>query len=255
MLKWVWACCVLLAFSSPVVCGAAETDVGIALTGTHGTHRESSGSAQAPIIPAPVIAISHRWKRFEVLAEGLPPLGTIGVANNGLGMRNVALTYANAGLRYWNRAGTFAFGLGETLYNQHTGVGVLQSPSFQTNDVEYSRVVGVRYEIVSRLGRPGRDYWEVLFAADPAMHGRFTYTRTGTPTVGRGFQYTAGPYWEKASQVEGGLRFVHAFGPYAISYGVRYLNYSAAFTRNFSPFADANTLLMPFVGIQRTLGP
>lgn len=256
MHRRVWALLLLLGLALPAAAraGAAETDVGIALTGTHGTHRESSGTAQAPIIPAPILAASHRWARWEVLAEGLPPVGPIGVANNGLGMRNIALTYANAGARYWNAAGTFAFGLGETLYNQHTGVAVLQSPSYQINDVQYSRVVGVRYEIVARVRRPGGGYWEAMFATDPAMHGRYTYTRTGTPRGGgRGIQFTAGPYWERASQVEGGVRFVQPFGAFALSYGVRYLNYTAAFTGRFSsPFADANSLLMPFVGIQRT---
>ncbi|HEY9180384.1 MAG TPA: hypothetical protein VIO32_06660 [Candidatus Baltobacteraceae bacterium] len=250
----VCALMLFCALCSPAFARASETTVGIALTGTSGTHRESTGMARAPLIPAPIVAVSHRFERWELLGEGLPPIGTIRVANNGLGMRNVSLTYVNAGARYWNRAGTFALGVGETLYNQHTGIHVYQDSFTSIDDVDYSRVVGLRYEAVTRSFRANGDYWEAMLAADPAMHGCFTYTRRFTFVNGRGYQYTTRPVWESAAQVEAGVRFVHRFGSYALSYGVRYLNYTAAFSGRTSGFADANSLVMPYVGVQMTFG-
>jgi hypothetical protein len=252
--KRVWAALAIWLLLLPGFARADETAIGIAITGTSGTHRETSGAAQAPLIPAPIVAVSHRWKRWELLGEGLPPLGPIGVANNGLGMHSVALTYANLGARHWNANGTLAFGLGETLYNQHTNVHVYQDAFTSVDDTEYSRVVGVRYEIVARSYRLNGDYVEAMAATDPAMHGRYTYTRQYAFQNGHHFENTTPAVWESASQVEAGLRYVHRFGQYALSYGVRYLNYTAHFSGTASGFADANSLVMPFVAVQVSLG-
>lgn len=255
MQRRVWALVFLVVISAPCVSRADETTIGIALTGTHGSHRESGGVANAPLIPAPILAVSHRFKRFEIVAEGLPPIGTIPVANNGLGMRDISLTYADLSLRYWNRRGTLAFGFGETLYNQRTRLLAFQNTLFQGMDINESRVVGTRYEAVARLPLRLRDFVEAQVALDPSMHGRFVDARQTTYSNGHSFLFTPRPTWESASQVDAGIRYVHGFGPYAISYGVRYLNYTAAFTeRPWSPFADSNSLLMPYIAIQRTWG-
>jgi hypothetical protein len=248
----VWFFCVLLALMLPAVASAGETTIGIALTGTHGTHRESGGVAQAPLIPAPVLAISHRVHRFELTAEGLPPLGPIGVANNGLGMRDISLTYADATLRYWNASGTLAFGAGQTLYNQRTRFVAFQDAYEQLNDVNRSRISGMRYEVVGRVPLGRGDFMEAQFAVNPRLHGRYTVMRQRViKATGQSFGFTSPPQGEAASQVDIGLRFVHGFAPFAVSYGVRYLNYTAAFTRPGSPFADSNSLVMPFVALER----
>jgi hypothetical protein len=241
--------------SSAFGLAGAQTVVGIALTGTHGTHREASGSANAPFVPAPIIGVSHRFGQIELRAEGLPPIGPIGVANNGLGMKNVALTYTDATLRYWNARGTFAFGIGETLYNQRTNVLAAQGPYVQITDTEMSRVVGTRYELVGRIRLRSRDFVELLAGANPSMHGRYSLSEQTAFADGTVFGFTSRPVWETATQVDAGARFVHAFGPYAISYGVRYLNYTASYSgRPWAPFADANRFLMPYVSLERTLG-
>lgn len=250
-------CALLLLL--PLMCASAragETTVGIALTATHGTHRETGGTANAPVIPAPLLTVSHRFKRLELAAEGLPPIGPIGVANNGLGMRDIALTFADATLRYWNRPGTLAFGFGETLYNQRTTYLTFQNASIRENEFEQSRVAGTRYEAVGRLALNARDFFEAQLAVDPALHGRLTYTTQYVPAQGTGFGYTSRPVWERASEVDGNLRFVHRFGAYAVSYGVHYLNYTAAFTGRVGrrPFADANALVMPYVSLERSWG-
>jgi hypothetical protein len=233
----------------------AQTVVGIALTGTHGTHREATGTATAPFIPAPILDVSHRMGQLEINAEGLPPIGPIGIANNGLGMKDVALTYADAALRYWNARGTLALGIGETLYNQRTNVLVEQNAFLTQNDTDMSRVVGARYEIVGRIRTNAADYVELLASANPSMHGRFSVSRQTIFSDGARYQFTTVPLWETATQVDLGARFVHPFGPYAVSYGVRYLNYTASYSgRPWEPFADANRLLMPYISLQRTIG-
>lgn len=255
MLRRVWSFLLLAALFTPSAARASQTTIGIALNGTHGTHRESDGTATAPLIPAPVLSVWHRSKRFEIAAEGLPPIGPIGVSNNGLGMRDISLTYADATLRYWNRAQTLAFGFGETLYNQRTNFLVFAGRFGQAYDINRSRIAGTRYEILGRFHVNLRTFVEAQLGVDPALHGRFTFTHRFVPVTGRGFEYTQPPSWERASQVDANLRFVHEYGPYALSYGVRYLNYTAAFTgRAGSPFADANSLLMPYIGFERAWG-
>ncbi len=232
----------------------SQTMAGLTLAGTHGTHRESGGTAEVPFLPAPIISISHTTHRIELDAEGLPPLGQINVSNNGLGIHDVAITYADATLRYWNASGTFALGIGETLYTQRTQLVVVQDPLVQESEVNGSRVVGMRYDAVGRIHVNAKDFLEAEFSIDPSMHGRFSYTRQTTMHDGRSFEYTSPPIWETASQVDASARFVHAFGPYRLSYGLRYLNFTAAFTaQSGAPFADANSLLLPFIELQRVL--
>lgn len=258
----VWFVLALLALTAPAYARADETTFGVAITGTHGTHREGGGVAKAPLVPAPVLAVSHRFKRFEIVAEGLPPIGAIPVSNNGLGMQSIALTYGDATLRYWNKRQTFAVGIGETLYNQRTQFLQFEDSFMQANTVNASRVTGTRYEMLEHIALPGRNFVEAQFAVDPAMHGRFIFEeRTTYPTRGRSYTYTAPPEWERASQVDANVRFVHPFGPFALSYGVRYLNYTASFTRpagwgpaGWPAFADANSFLMPYIAIQRSWG-
>ncbi|HKU68426.1 MAG TPA: hypothetical protein VJP85_11675, partial [Candidatus Baltobacteraceae bacterium] len=220
----------LAAALSAVGSARAQTVVGVALTGTHGTHREASGSASAPFVPAPILGISHRFKQFELRAEGLPPIGPIGVANNGLGMKDVALTYADATLRYWNARGTFALGVGETLYDQRTRVLAAQDAFITETDTEMSRVVGTRYELAGHIRLNARDYVELLAGANPSMHGRFSFVEQTAFANGIVFRFTSRPEWETATQVDAGVRLVHAFGPYAVSYGLRYLNYTASYS-------------------------
>lgn len=256
MKRRVWAVISILTLLAPVTARADQTTFGVAITGTHGTHREDGGTATAPLIPAPVLGISHRFKQFELSAEGLPPIGAIPVANNGLGMQSIALTYGDITLRHWNKRQTFAVGFGETLYNQRTTFLDYQSSRFKDSSVDTSRVAGARYEVLGRIALPAQNAIQLQFAVNPALHGGFIDESQSTNlNLGRTFTFTRRPEWEKASQVDADVRFTHSYGAYALSYGVRYLNYTAQFTqRPWAPFADANSLVMPYVAIQRTWG-
>jgi hypothetical protein len=257
MLKRVFALCCCALFSAPAFSRAGETSFGITLAGTHGTHREAGGTANAPLVPAPLLSASHAFNCLEVSAEGLPPVGPISVGNNGLGMQNVALTYADAGVRYWNRTHTFALGIGQTLYNQRTLFAAEPAPGERAQEIDRSRVTGTRYEIMARKPLSVRNFLEASLGVDPAMHGRFSYTQTLSGRSGPfnlpSLSYQSAPSWARAAQIDANARFVHRSGPYAISYGVRYLNYIAQFNGDFfrPRFADANSLVMPYVQVER----
>jgi len=256
MKKRVWAILLTAALLAPQAAHADETSFGVQLAGTHGTHRESEGTVTAPLVPVPIVTASHRFGGcFEAAVEGLPPIGPIRIANNGLGMQDIALTYVDASLRYWNRNGTLGVGIGDTLYNQRTNFARMLDATHKGTELDHSRVAGTRYEILGRLPLGTRDEVRGTLGLNPAMHGRYSYTvhvTNGSRTTG----FASPDSWERASQVDANVRFVHYTGNYALSYGVRYLNYTAAYTHWPAPsFADANSLFMPYVGVQRFFGP
>lgn len=131
MKKRVWALGILCALGLCANALADQTTAGISLGAAHGQHREVDGTATAPFVPAPIITASHRSGRLELSLRALPPVG-VAIANNDLGMKNFNLSYGDATLRLWNRRGTFAVGLGETLYNQRTRFLLAQAPDSST---------------------------------------------------------------------------------------------------------------------------
>lgn len=255
MQKRVWAILLTAALLAPHAAHADETSFGVQLAGTHGTHRESDGTVTAPLVPVPIVTASHRFGGcFEAAAEGLPPIGPIRIANNGLGMQDIALTYVDASLRYWNRTGTLGVGIGDTLYNQRTNFARMLDATHRGTELDHSRVAGTRYEILGRLPLGTHDEVRATLGVNPAMHGRYSYTVHVT-NGSRVTDFNSPDSWERASQVDADARFVHYARDYALSYGVRYLNYTAAYTQWPAPrFADANSLLMPYVGVQRFFG-
>ena len=249
MQKRVCAFLVTLTLLAPAQGIADPTSVGVQLGATHGTHRETGGSATAPLVPVPILHVNHTMGCAEVSAEGLPPMGPISFGNNGLGMKDITLSYADAVMRWWNPSHTVAVGAGDTLYNQRTDFLQQFSRIGQRAIIDRSRVAGTRYEVTARRSIGRSDSVQVQFAVNPAMHGRFTES---TP-----FGMTQ-PISERASQVDADAHVTHDFGQYAFSYGVRYLNYNAAFDSWLaqSQFADANALVMPYVAFERTFdGP
>ncbi len=227
------------------------TTAGLSIVVVHGQHAEQGGTATAPLIPAPLIQASHRSGRFEIVAEGIPPLRSFPVGNNGLGLQNIALSYLSGSLRYWNKAGTFAAGIGETLYNQRTEYLGYVSPVFTEGQYDKSRVAGSLYEIVNRLPLRGGSVLETWLAYNPALHGHMTWTNFQTDRNGT-FDQELLPDWERGSQIQAQVEIERPAGPFTVSYGVRYLNYQANFNGGF--FADRNTFVMPFVGFTRRLG-
>ena len=129
----------------------STTTAGISIVFVHGQHTEQGGSARAPLVPAPVLSVSHRMRGFEIFAEGIPPLHSYPVGTNTLGIHSISLSYAQATTRYWNRSRTLGAGVGETLYNQQTDYLGWASPAFSNGQYDASRVAGARYEIVAAL--------------------------------------------------------------------------------------------------------
>lgn len=254
MKRRVWVTILLAALLGPQPVRADQTSIGVQLTGTHGTHRESDGTAVAPLIPVPIVTASQRFGCVELAAEGLPPMGPIHIANNPIGMQDISLTYLDTAVRYWNRTGTLAVGVGESLYNQRTNFArALDATHFGT-ELDSSRVAGTRYEITGRLPLHGGKELLATLGVDPSMHGRYSYV-THVHSNAQDVTFSSPSSWERASQVDANARFRDRIGDYAISYGVRYLNYVASYTQWPAPrFADANSLLMPYVGVQRFFG-
>lgn len=250
----VWALLFLVCCPAvPAAARAADdgTSAGISVVVVHGQHAEQGGTASAPLIPAPLLNIAHRFRNVEIDAEGIPPLRSFPVGNNGLGMQNIALSYLSGSVRYWNRRGTFALGIGETLYNQRTDYLGFSSPNFTEWQYDKSRVAGALYEAVNRLPLHGGSVLETWIAYNPVLHGRMSWTNYETFNGGTRTQDLL-PDWERGSQIQAEVRLERPAGPYTISYGMRYLNYQAYFDGGF--FADRNTFLMPFVGVTRRLG-
>lgn len=244
----------LAAFFMPVAANAGQTSVGAAVVLTHGTHIESSGAMNAPLVPAPIFVVRHTEGRWEFVADALPPIGAVPVANNGLGIKNISLTYDDAFVRYWNRRRTFAVGFGETLYNQRTMSLDWQSGPNYGDEYGQSRVAGARYELTQRIPLRLNTTLEFYVAADPSMHGRIVYEREDFVN-GRRYVGVAQPLWETASQIDTAVRIIRRYGPMTFSYGIRYIDYTALLNNRFyHGFADKNAFVMPFVGIERRVG-
>jgi hypothetical protein len=93
-------------------------------------------------------------------------------------------------------------------------------------------VVGFRLFATGTIYNRGIHRLEVSLAASPAMQG---LENDGAA--------------ERASLLDGSLRWSVDMGRYAFVYGVRYINYSAAYT-DANELADRNHLFMPFAGVE-----
>jgi hypothetical protein len=218
-----------LIFALPALGRADQTTVGVTLNGTSGTHIETSQSSNVPFVPLPVIDISYRHKRYEAHAEITPPLGPVPLANgsslHAFYSQDPRLSYIDADLRYWSPDDRYAFGAGETIVNQST----LYAPSPY---VAASRVVGFRLFGTGTIYDRGIHRLDVSFATSPAMQG---LQNDGEA--------------ECASIVDTSLRWSVDMGHYVFVYGMRYINYAAAYT-DANELADRNHLLMPFAGLE-----
>lgn len=275
--RTVWVVLVAAFLCAAVPARATQIEIGVTAALAHGSHQEREGRSTVPAVPFPLLTVRVPLKRFEIFAEGVPPIGPVPYQGVMPGVaQSTKLSYAQASLRY--RLTThWSAGIGETLYNQATtyaqtwvdhGFIVTSppptvTPETFTNDhvqIDASRVPGMRFEAIGRWRLPGGTSLEFEAGVTPVMHAIvrtsdvLTVTMTPKPPFG-GF----GPWRstfaspETGSQVDGAVTLGRGFGPYTIIYGVRYLNYVAHFNRT-GGLADRNTLLMPFVGFQRSLG-
>ena len=215
-------------------CGAMvrgdETSVRLTVNGTTGHHVESDRTESIPFLPLPTIELEHTHKDFRIHLEGLPPIGPIPLAQSNQFTESIAprVSYINAEILYAPKRYPFAFGIGETVLNQQTSDRV----PFLSNgaSIHYSRVVGLRFAGRATLYSDARNRFIASIAVNPSMHG-----------------LEDGVHAEYASLVDSSLCWRIADGRYGISYGVRYLNYAAAYADH--SLADRNHLFMPFIGI------
>ena len=245
------ACLLVAVAQAPAFADTGQTSAGLDVIFVHGQHAERTGSVETPLVPAPILRVSHRTGRVELIVEAIPPLGTYPIHDNVLGMQDIALSYGEGDLRYWNRSGRFALGIGETLYNQRTHYVNFSSPQLTLGEYDASRVTGAQYEAVERVPIRPNDVLEATLQINPSLHGRLTWTEYSTSASGT-HSFDIGPGWESGSQAEAALQLEHRTGPWVFRYGLRYLNYVAHF--NDGVLADRNTFLMPFVGASRNLG-
>jgi hypothetical protein len=250
----VWAAIWLTSVVAIVPCAAYadQTTAGISIIVVHGQHVEQNGIANAPLVPAPVLELSRRSRSLEVSAEGIPPLRSYAVGSNALGIRSIGLSYFQSSIRYWNKAGTFAAGVGETLYNQRTDYVIYSSSQLVTGQYDASRVVGARYEIVGRKPLGTQSGVELSLSVNPSLHGRMGWTDYQT-FAGRLATLQLPPEWERGSQVQLVAQVDRRAGAFGLRYGIRYLNYIARF--DDGTLADRNTFIMPFFGVTRAFGP
>lgn len=255
---------------------AAQVAVGITSAFTFGTHEERQGSDAVPLLPIPLITLRVPLRRFEFVAEGVPPIGPIPYHSAyGGTSQSTLLSYAHAALRYKLNA-HFSIGIGETLYNQRTTYvqtsvfhGYVYMPD-QTKvpatltetrtQVDASRVPGMRLEMRGQWSL-GRAQWIAAeIAVTPAMHAVVRATNrfensvvTTAPIISpRPYSYSF-PAPETGSEVDASVTAGRRFGSYTLLYGIRYLNYIAHFNAT-GTLADRNTLVLPFLGFERTFG-
>ncbi|MBV9271539.1 MAG: hypothetical protein JO165_10610 [Candidatus Eremiobacteraeota bacterium] len=234
-----------LIFALPATARADGVSAGITITATHGTHEEANQTViTAPLIPAPILNAGLKHNHVELSAEGLPPIGPIHVENDGQGLRGVRLGYADTSLRFWDSQEKVAFGIGESLYVQRSMYFITP---FRT-EVDASRVVGGRYEIVGieRLGQTIRFVSSV--AVNPRLHAVLTHTFEGPDSA----HWYSPHHPESGSQVDIASRIERSRGRATIAFGVRYLNLNMKF--DDGSLADRNVFVMPFVSFSTVIG-
>jgi hypothetical protein len=255
---------------------ADTPSVGISAIFTTGTTREGGGVTRLPLLPVPMLSLRVPLRRFEIFAEGVPPIGPVSYGPAPARVHGyfhgTKLSYAFAALRY-RFGNAFSVGFGETLYNQATQTGraytfseTITTPqgSFPTTFsssnrvVDSSRVAGARYEMQAAFNL-GTAPFTAALALTPTMHAiirsGFFYEDTVTSGLGNHFYKES---WsqnapETASEVDASISSARSFGSFRVSYGLRYLNYISRYDRSHA-LADRDTLLLPFIGVERRLG-
>ncbi len=204
---------------------ADETTFGVTINGTTGHHIEPYQTEPIPFLPLPMFELEHSHKNWRVRIEGMPPIGPVPLVQSDVFARaqDPRVSYLDGEVSFALPNAPVELGVGETIFNQQT---TYTHPSA----VASSRVVGMRFVARAALYAAGSNRLNLSVAVNPSMHG-----------------LQDGAIGEYASLVDSSLRWSADEGRYGIVYGVRYLNYTAAYSFNNS-LADRNHLFMPFVG-------
>ncbi len=225
--------------------------IGLTLNASIGTHEEKSGREQVPLLPIPLLDLRVPIKHFEVEVEGVPSIGPIGY-NSGISAatRTTKISYVFGTLRYHIPDTRWSAGLGAILYNQETVTsqtfpaacpgGCSTSQTVTIAESDRSRVGGMRYEIAYAIPLSDFRSLSLQIGLVPVMHAVIH------ESVSPFNQNLDEP--ERASQVDGQLRYTVETRAASWSYGIRYVNYLAHFEQN-GALSDRNTLIMPFAGV------
>lgn len=131
---------------------------------------------------------------------------------------------------------------------------------------QYSRVVGLNYEVGQTIVLPHRQTLELRFGGDPVMHGVqysaasitfCSFSRKNARTIFDKYSYVSGVN-ERAAELDFGARLRRPVGRGDAIFGVRYLNYTARYLTGTSFFgdgqlADRNVGILPLIGYRLRL--
>lgn len=241
----------VLVLLAPGVARADGPTFGITLSASIGTHAEAHTRQRIPTVPFPVFDVRVPLHRFEIDAEGVPPIGPVGYnSHSAYAIRGTKLSYLMGEVRYRFPKTRWSAGIGEMLYNQET---VYDATRFGSTDtlVDTSRVGGARYELgYEAFHTPVRSL-AFSAAVAPAMHATVYEVQTVVSGPFRMSFGEQGP--ETGSQVEAQALYGIKARAMTWTAGLRYVNYIAHF--DFSgQLSDRNSLLLPFVGVRMPIG-
>ncbi|MGA8841818.1 MAG: hypothetical protein WB491_15120 [Candidatus Aquilonibacter sp.] len=220
----------LLAALVPAGVRADDLALGFEVFGGNEAHVESNNNASV-YYPVPLAVLDAHLNRFEITGEWLP-LPSIPLSTSPNGIHSITLNYLDGSVRYWVAPNRWAFGIGETLWNQQTEY--LYTPVVY----DASRGVGARYEIVNSIPLHTGVALQTSVAAAPTIHAILSYTY-GTPG------YSSAPISEQESQIDVQVAVVQSIKRWRLKYGLRYMNLTAKFANG--SFADANHIAGLFV--------
>jgi hypothetical protein len=230
-----------LAFSAAPALADSEVTAGITLNPIlGGVHDSFNDQIHLPPIPVPLLEASARTSIFEITGYGLPPTVAIPYTNAIQGSVSLRLTIFDGTFLVWDPTRHVAIGVGETIYNQTTHYA--QADSFATGGGErqYSRIVGAHYAVAVRIPfRAGTLETSLRYA--PVLLG----TQVTTYEDGTATRFDP----ERGEQIDGDVRYVHRIGRHMdMVFGVRYVNFTAAYDTPSHPLSDRNAAVLPSFG-------
>ena len=240
----------LVVFGLAHPADAATTRIELRALVVSGSHIESGGTSTVSLQPAPTLRITTSEKRWSLFAEIASSLGPVPVTSTGgmnSGLASVQASYINTAVRYRINAIT-SLGIGETIYNQNSIYQTNQL--FGENSADSSRIVGMRYEIRSKIYSTLHSQWHADLAVNPHLSASLVqYEPTNDADGDEGVRFA---FPEVGSQVDASLSNRVSNRRYSLTYGVRYINLSMFFP--YHELADRDAFVIPFVGIARSFG-
>lgn len=229
--------------AAPAAADPLDGQIGITLNPIlGGIHDSYNDQIHLPPIPVPLLEGNLHYSIFELTAYGLPPTIPIPYTDAIQGSVALRLAILNATLRVWDPSGRFAIGAGELVYNQTTSYAhadgyALTGTGGQT---QYSRIAGAHYQAATRIPVHA-DRLEIYLDYAPVLLGTQVSTYTdGSPT-------RLNP--ERGEQIETNLQFTHHVGRHTdMIFGVRYVNFTAAYDIPSKPLSDRNAAVLPSFG-------